>query len=186
LDAVTQTHPGKIIEVWFEDEARFGQQGTLTWVWARRGSRPRAIRQTRYDWLYVIGAVCPTTGQSVGLLAPHINTDIINIFLAQMAAEVSPDVHVVLLWDQAGFHSSNNLRIPSNITIVPLPPYSPELNPDESVWNELKNNAIGRMAITGPDDLKRKVIGYLRHMQRFPVLICSFFQSPTTRYAAAV
>jgi transposase len=65
-----------------------------------------------------------------------------------------------------------------------LPPYSPELNPDENVWNELKNNGVGRMAITGPDDLKRKVIGYLKQMQRFPALIRSFFQSPTTCYAS--
>ncbi len=67
-----------------------------------------------------------------------------------------------------------------------LPPYSPELNPDESVWNELKNNGIGRMAITGPDDLKRRLIEYLRQMQHFPALIRSFFHAPSTSYAAAV
>ena len=67
LKVLAQAHPDKRLEVWFEDEARFGQQGTLTWVWARRGSRPRAVKQTCYDWLYVIGAVCPQTGQSVGV-----------------------------------------------------------------------------------------------------------------------
>ena len=55
--------------VWFQDEARFGQQGTMTRVWALRGSRPRVVRQTKYEWLYVIGAVCPETGQTVGLLS---------------------------------------------------------------------------------------------------------------------
>ena len=140
MNAIVQTHPDKRIEVWFADEARFGQQGTLTWVWARTGSRPRAVRQTRYDWLYVSGAVCPQTGQSVGLLSPHINTDVMNVFLEQMVREVSCDVHVVLVWDQAGFHSSNHLRIPSNITIVPLPPYSPELNPVENLWHYLRSH----------------------------------------------
>lgn len=61
-----------------------------------------------------------------------------------------------------------------------LPPYSPELNPDENVWNELMNNGVGRMAIIGSDDLKHKVIDYLKQMQLFPDLIRSFFQSPTT------
>ena len=65
-----------------------------------------------------------------------------------------------------------------------LPPYSPELNPDEWVWNELKNNGVGRMQVTGPDDMKRKVINHLKWMQRTPDLIRSFFQASTTKYAA--
>ena len=67
MDAVQAEHPGQKIEVWFQDEARFGQQGTITRVWALCGSRPRVVRQTKYEWLYVIGAVCPGTGQTVGL-----------------------------------------------------------------------------------------------------------------------
>ncbi len=65
-----------------------------------------------------------------------------------------------------------------------LPPYSPELNPDESVWNDLKNNGIGRMSIIGPDDMMQKVVDYMKGMQRAPELIRSFFQAPDTRYAA--
>jgi hypothetical protein len=80
LEEIAQKHTDKTIEVWFQDEARFGQQGTLTRVWAKRGSRPRALRQTKYEWLYVLGAVCPATGQSVGLLSPYLNTQIVNTF----------------------------------------------------------------------------------------------------------
>lgn len=109
-------------------------------MWALRGSRPRAVRQTKYEWLYVIGAVCPQTGQSVGLLSPTINTDMINSFFEQFAAEVSSDIHVVMVWDQAGFHTSKNLKIPANVTIVPLPPYSPELNPVENLWHYLRSH----------------------------------------------
>ena len=65
-----------------------------------------------------------------------------------------------------------------------LPPYSPELNPDESVWNDLKNNGIGRMSIMGPDDMKNKVVDHMKGMQRTPELIRSFFRAPDTRYAA--
>ena len=105
-----------------------------------RGSRPRALRQTKYEWLYVIGAVCPQTGQSVGLLSPMINTDMMSSFFEQFAAEVSSDIHVVMVWDQAGFHTSKNLKIPANVTIVPLPPYSPELNPVENLWHYLRSH----------------------------------------------
>lgn len=105
-----------------------------------RGSRPRALRQTKYEWLYVIGAVCPQTGQSVGLLSPMINTDMMSSFFEQFAAEVSSNIHVVMVWDQAGFHTSKNLKIPANVTIVPLPPYSPELNPVENLWHYLRSH----------------------------------------------
>ena len=105
-----------------------------------RGSRPRTLRQTKYEWLYVIGAVCPQTGQSVGLLSPTINTDMMSSFFEQFAAEVSSNIHVVMVWDQAGFHTSKNLKIPANVTIVPLPPYSPELNPVENLWHYLRSH----------------------------------------------
>ncbi len=112
LDEIAQKHTDKTIEVWFQDESRFGQQGTLTRVWAKRGSRPRALRQTKYEWLYVLGAVCPITGQSVGLLSPYLNTQIVNVFFEQFTQEVDPDVHVVMVWDQAGFHTSKELKVP--------------------------------------------------------------------------
>ena len=137
MDAIQSEHPGKKIEVWFQDEARFGQQGTITRVWALRGSRPRVVRQTKYEWLYVMGAVCPATGQTVGLLSPNMNTSIINVFLEQFTRETDPEVHVVLVWDKAGFHTANDLQAPRNVTIVPLPAYSPELNPVENLWHYL-------------------------------------------------
>ena len=65
-----------------------------------------------------------------------------------------------------------------------LPSYSPELNPDELVWNDLKSHGIGRMIATGPDQLKRQVLAHLRSLQRLPEKVRSFFQEPHTRYAA--
>ncbi len=140
IEAIRKAHPGQRIEVWFQDEARFGQQGTLTRVWAKTGSRPRAVRQTQYDYLYVLGAVCPESGQSVGLLAPYLDTTIVNRFLAQFAQELTPGVHAVLIWDQAGFHTSKALEIPPDVTVIELPPYSPELNPVENLWHYLRSH----------------------------------------------
>lgn len=126
--------------MWFQDEARFGQQGTLTRKWARTGSRPPAVKQTQYDYLYVLGAACPATGQTAGLLSPSINTGVVNRFLREMSKEIDKDVHVVLIWDGAGYHRSGGLEIPENITPITLPPYSPELNPIENLWHYLRSH----------------------------------------------
>ena len=140
VQEISVENPDKKIEVWFQDEARFGQQGTISRKWALKGTRPPAAKQTQYDYLYVIGAVCPQTGQSVGLLSPYINAKIMNKFLEQFSNELDKDVHAVIIWDRAGFHTAKEIRAPSNITLIYLPPYSPELNPIENLWHYLKKN----------------------------------------------
>ena len=71
-------HPGRTVELWFQDEARLGQQGTLTKVWAAQGSRPTAVKQTEYEWVYLFAPVNPVIGESSALLAPTVNTDLMN------------------------------------------------------------------------------------------------------------
>ena len=63
---------GKPVEIWFTDEARVGQQGTLTRVWAKRGSRPRAPRDRRYEWAYLFGAVCPERSTGAAIVMPEV------------------------------------------------------------------------------------------------------------------
>jgi len=112
---VKDDHPGKNVRVFFEDEARFGQKGTTTKVWAETGSRPTVIKQTRYEWAYMYGAVDPLTGDSSAFLARHVNTATMNEFLKVLSSEVGPDDHVVLILDRAGWHVSKALEIPPNI-----------------------------------------------------------------------
>jgi transposase len=128
------------VQLFFQDEVRFGQQGSLTRVWAPTGSRPRAVRQTQYKYVYVVGAACPETGQAEAIIVPYLNTDTINIFLDQFSRSLAADVHAVLIWDGAGFHRSRDLCVPANITLLTLPPYSPELNPIENLWHYLKSH----------------------------------------------
>ena len=141
--------------MWFQDEARFGQQGTLTRQWAPKGSRPSAWRQTQYDYLYVFGAACPQTGQTVGLLAPYLNTDTVNAFFREFEKETDPDVHVVMIWDRAGFHTSHKVRVPENVTLVGLPPYSPQLNPIEKLWQYLRQHYWSNSVYEGYDHLRQ-------------------------------
>jgi transposase len=138
------------------DEARFGQQGTTTRVWAKKGSRPTAVKQTKYEWVYLYGAVEPATGESTALLAPHINTGTMGVFLRMLSEDVaargSDDVALVIM-DQAGWHVSKKLEIPGNIRILLLPPYSPELNPIENLWHFIKSHYTSNRTFAGYDDL---------------------------------
>jgi len=90
--------------------------------------------------LYVLGAVCPQTGISVGLVCPNLNTNSVNAFFREFEKETDPSRHIVMIWDQAGFHTCKNLKLPPNITIIPLPPYSPQLNPVEKLWQYLRRH----------------------------------------------
>lgn len=110
----------------------------MTHVWADRGFRPRRLRQTEYKWVYLFGAVCPTTGEAVGYLMPTSDTFCMNLHLSEISRSVASDVQVVLVLDRAGWHFSKGLKIPPNITLVPLPAYSPELNPMERAWLFIK------------------------------------------------
>lgn len=138
-------HGGKV-RVFFGDEARIGQQGTLTNVWAPRGSRPTAVKQTKYEWVYLYGAVEPLTGASAALVAPDVNTGTMNAFLKILSAELGPMEHAVLIMDQAGWHKSKTLDVPDNVTCLLLPPYSPELNPVENLWHHLKSHHLSNRA----------------------------------------
>ena len=135
------------------DEARLGQQGTLTRVWAPRGSRPAAVKQTRYEWVYLYAAVEPATGESVALLAPNVDTGTFNVFLRMLAAAVRPGEHVVLVMDRAGWHRSKALRLPPCVTVLLLPPYSPELNPAENLWHYLRSHHLSNRAYDDYDHL---------------------------------
>ena len=105
-------------------------------------------------YLWVIGAVCPETGHAEGLLSPQLNTQIINTFLEQFSATIPEGEHAVIIWDGAGFHTSKALCVPANVTLVQLPPYSPELNPIENLWHYLKSHYWSNRNYAGYDALE--------------------------------
>ena len=88
----------------------------------------------------MIAAACPATGQAEGILAPYLNTDTINAFLREFSAAIVPGVQAVVVWDGAGYHTSGRLRVPANVSLIQLPPYSPELNPIENLWHYLRSH----------------------------------------------
>lgn len=141
-EALPATANGKPIEVWFQDEARIGQKGSLTRIWARIGSRPRAPRDTRYEWAYLFGAVCPERAVGAALVMPYADSEAMNLHLQEIGRAVAPGAHAILVLDGAGWHTSHTLDPPDNVTLLCLPPYSPELNPVENVWEYLRKNNL--------------------------------------------
>lgn len=150
-----EQHPEKRVEVWFQDEARIGQQGTLTRVWGERGITPRAVRQTEYRWGYIFGAANPLTGASSALVAPTVSTGLMNTHLRMIAEEAGDGVHVVLVLDGAGWHKSNDLHVPTSMTLLFLPPYAPELMPMERVWQWMREHDLSNRVFADESAIDR-------------------------------
>ena len=144
---------GKRIEIWFADEARVGQKNKITRRWARRGTRPVAPHDQRTHSTYIFGAICPANGKAAGLVLPFCNTAAMNLQLAEISQAIAADAHAVLLLDQAGWHTSDKLELPANITIVALPPKAPELNPTENTWQFMRDNWLSNRVFKSADDI---------------------------------
>ena len=136
-----------------KDEARVGQKNLITRRWARRGTRPRAPHDQRTKWAYIFGAICPKLGKGAALVMPFADTEAMQAHLVEISAAVEPGAHAVLVLDQAGWHVSGRLAVPENITLLPLPPRSPELNPVENVWQFMRQNRLSNRVFDSCDDI---------------------------------
>jgi hypothetical protein len=154
---VKEANPGKAVRFFVCDEARVGQKGTLTRVWAPRGSRPTLVKQCEYDWLYLWAAVDPATGDSVAMLTPTVDTGLMQKFIDGLSGHVEPGQHAVLVLDNAGWHRAKALAWPANVTPMFLPPYSPELNPAENVWQYLRSHQLANRVYEDYPSMLRQV-----------------------------
>lgn len=141
------------IDVWFQDEARFGQQNTTTRLWAERNTRPRAIKQQQFEYAYLFGAVCPSTGETEAIISPFVNQHVMKEHLLLISNRVKPGRHAVIIVDGASWHSEKLVEDINNLSIIKLPPYSPELNPIEQVWQWLRQNKLGNRCFKSYEDI---------------------------------
>jgi hypothetical protein len=141
------------IEIWFQDEARVGQKNKITRRWAKRGSRPSAPRDQRTRSAWIFGAICPARGVGAGLVLPRCNTKAMQWHLEEISSQVAPDAHAVVILDQAGWHGAKDLETPDNITLLPLPPRSPELNPVENIWQFMRDNWLSNRVFRSYKDI---------------------------------
>lgn len=171
IQRVQEEHPDKRIELWGQDEMRVGQQGTNTRVWAETGSRPRALKQTQYEWVYLYAAVNAETGEDSPMLAPTVNRAYMNEHLRMISEALDPDAHAVLALDRAGYHTAKDLKVPENITLLYLPPYSPELNAAERPWAYLRDHFLSNCVFKNYADLFRRVADAWRSLCRMEWLM---------------
>ena len=111
------------------------------------------MRQQQFISTYIYGAACHDTGQSFALILPYANTCAMNKFLEDLSSVIDSGRHVALLMDNAGWHTAKKLIIPSNITLVPLPPYAPELNAMEQIWEWIKNHFLSNQCFKAYEDI---------------------------------
>ena len=101
------------------------------------------VRDNRHESAYIFGAICPQRGVGAALITPAANTEMMNLHLAEISTQVAVGAHAVVVCDGAGWHQrGGELQVPDNITLLTLPPYSPELNPMEKVWDYLRQNKL--------------------------------------------
>jgi hypothetical protein len=116
--------------------------------------------------MYLFGAVCPWEGKGAAVVLPLCNTAAMNLHLAEIAATVAPGKHAVLLLDQTGWHLSHQVAVPTNITLLPLPPKCPEINVMENVWQFMRDNWLSnRISVNPnfPDGLKCQLSWSVTH-----------------------
>lgn len=149
--------PGHIhlnnVLIWFQDEARFGQRNTTTRIWAEKGTRPRAVQQQQFEYAYLFGAVCVNTGQTEALVLPFSNSEGMREHLALISKATPQGKHSVVIMDQASWHQAYLAEEFDNLTIIHIPPYSPELNPIEQVWRWLRQNELANRCFDNYNDI---------------------------------
>lgn len=141
-----QAHPGVAVEACATDEHRIGLKPVVRRVWAPVGVRPVAHGHHRFEWLYVTAFVSPTTGECFWYISNGVSKPFFEALLAAFAKEAGAgrDRIIVLVLDNAGWHGQSNLKVPDGIRLLFLPPYSPELQPAEHLWEVVDEPIINQ------------------------------------------
>lgn len=137
----------------FQDEARFGRISDVRRCWDKKPHRPLVRAMVTQQYTYAYGAISPVDGRFDSLILPHVNSTCIQVFLGEIAARY-PNENIVMVLDGAGWHKSQAIELAENMRTLFLPPYSPELNPQEHVWDELREKFFHNRAFDSLDALE--------------------------------
>jgi transposase len=173
--------------IFFADEAGVRSDAHSGTTWAPRGKTPIVSTTGARFGMNLISAVSRTGQMHFAVVEGRVTAEVFVEYLRRLLHGRRRPVFLVV--DGHPTHKSAMVRrfvesVSGRLQLFFLPPYSPELNPDELAWNDLKNHILGRMSITGPDQMRRAVLSRLRWMQKSPNHVASFFYAPETRYAA--
>lgn len=137
----------------FQDEARFGRINDVRRCWAPKPVRPLCQAMLTHEYTYAYAAVDAVSGELDSLILPQVNTHCMQLFLNEVGQR-HPGSRIVMVLDGAGWHASSQLRPPSNMRLLSLPPYAPELNPVEHVWDELREKCFHNRVFDSLDALE--------------------------------
>jgi transposase len=177
LSALKEQHPGKVLKdrrlrIWIADEARFGLQPCVKRAWVSRGVRACKSSKISYQWRYIWGALEVDGSGSSFLFSEGADTEFSLGFLEQIARK-DPDSEHIVIWDGAGFHPNGGHEdIPENVTVLKQPPYSPELNCVEKLWDTLRD-ALCNRSWHSIDHLIEQATRWLRQFWESPERIRS-------------
>jgi hypothetical protein len=151
----------------FQDEARFGRINSPRLCWAPKGMRPAVFKQIVREYVYAYGAFDPIEGDMDSLILPDMYADTMSVFLKEVS-ERHPDSLILIVMDGAPCHRSGELKIPGNIRILDLPPYSPQLNPSENMWDEIREKWFGNCVFGNMDGVIDRLVEALRALEKDP------------------
>jgi len=172
VDAVAAGHPGQPLRLMFEDEARFGRMSDPVRCWAPAGCRPEVPTHRVREYTHVFGSVCPQDGELISLILPHADTPAMSLYLAEVSGR-HPHEHILMFMDRAGWHQAQALVVPDNITVDWLPPYSPQYNPQELVWREVRREPFGNHDFDSMDAVESALERRRRQLESSPTQIQS-------------
>ena len=163
---VRAQYPLAQLEIWAQDEHRVGLKPILRRVWAPKGVRPVVRVHPRYEWVWVSGFVQPETGQTAWLLLPRVNQPLFELALDHFARAVGagPSKQVILVLDQAGWHTAKALRVPAGLHLVSLPAHSPELQPAERLW-PLCHAGLANQLFATIEEVEETLAHWLRQLK---------------------
>ena len=160
-----------------QDEGRFGRITDIRSCWAPKGIRPKVPRQVVRTFVYVYAAVCMALGRISSLILPYANTAMMNLFLEEVSRDFK-EYFVIMLVDGAGWHRSQGLSIPENIRLIQQPSHSPELNPVEHLWEELREKHLPNKAFKSLDAVEHALCEGLRELYNDPNKVISMTNFP--------
>jgi len=160
------------VRLLFQDEARFGRISDQRRCWAPLPLRPIVGHQIVRQFVYSLAAVSPLDGELCSLVLPWVDAEAMSLFLAHTAARF-PHQYCLMVLDGAGWHRALALRVPPHMQLLSLPPYSPELNPVEHLWDHLRENYLGNHVFHSLDQVVRQVCRGLKTLHQQPKLVQS-------------
>jgi len=156
----------------FQDEARFGRINDPRRCWAPKGLRPEVGMQIVREYTYAFGAVSPHDGTLDSLVLPVVTAEAMSIFLAEVARR-HPGEFILMFLDGAGWHRANNLAVPENMRLEALPPYSPQLNPVEHIWEEVREKWFANEVFNSLDGVEDRLVEALVALENDKELVAS-------------